>query len=155
MVSTVDEYKKRLNKKFKTLLGTYGISRENELGMLRSYGVDSSSKLDCDELLHIIKRLEMAHNSEYKDLDLLRKRVIAVIGAFLRATHREESISLIKGIACRAASDRNGDVTYDDFNKIPRSRLSAIYGFFVRYNKSFGNCRMVTAEEIGELAMLN
>jgi hypothetical protein len=53
-------------------------------------------------------------------LDKARKRVIAVIGAWLRSRGMTEGIARIKGIACRAAK-------VDDFNKIPLNKLRALY----------------------------
>lgn len=56
--------------------------------------------------------------------DLWRKRVMAAIGGWLTNMKTEHSATLIKSIACRAAG-------VDDFNKIPLSKLRAVYYEFV------------------------
>ena len=65
--------------------------------------------------------------------DRVAKRVIAAICTFLDKSGyvfkgRDSKIAYAKGVACRAAS-------CSDFNKIPLSRMSAIYGEYCRKNK--------------------
>ena len=58
-------------------------------------------------------------------MDALRKRLIAVIGKYLKACGKSEiNISYIKATACRAAGIR-------EFNRIPRERLRSLYGAFM------------------------
>ena len=56
-------------------------------------------------------------------MDKLRKRVMASIGSYLKATGRESNAAVIKGIACRATG-------HADFNKIPRERLRNLVAAF-------------------------
>ena len=52
-----------------------------------------------------------------------RKRVMAAIGGYLKATGKESNATVIKGIACRATG-------HTDFNKIPRERLRNLVAAF-------------------------
>ena len=69
------------------------------------YGKNSSRELSWAELSEICTNLEKLQSGKQgSELDKARKRVIAVIGAYLRQTGQKESIDIIKGIACRATS---------------------------------------------------
>ena len=58
-------------------------------------------------------------------MDALRKRLIAVVGKYLKACGKSDvTISYIKATACRAAGIR-------EFNRIPRERLRSLYGAFM------------------------
>ncbi len=59
------------------------------------------------------------------DKDIWRKRVIASIFGFMKKMDKPTDIDKVKGIATRAAGDK-----YDDFNKIPKGRLQALYNYF-------------------------
>ncbi len=56
-------------------------------------------------------------------LDKPRKRLIACIGGYLKASGSECNINIIKATACRAAGVR-------DFNDIPADRLNSLYNAF-------------------------
>ena len=67
-----------------------------------------------------VKDNETSAKESAAQLDKARKRVIAAIGAWLRSRNMTENITIIKGIACRAAKVK-------DFNAIPLNKLRALY----------------------------
>jgi hypothetical protein len=73
------------------------------------------------------------------DGDRWRKRVMAAIGAWLRAAAAEETPAKIKAIACRAAQCK-------DFNAIPISKLRGIYSEFTKQKKAAERGRAIVAE---------
>ena len=101
----MDEIHRGILKKFHTLCGVLGLTD--------------------DDLINVCAKLSEQANRKagHGEIDKLRKRVMASIGAYLRATGRESNATVIKGIACRASG-------YDDFNKIPKERLRNLYYAF-------------------------
>ena len=131
--------KKQLIKKFHVLLRQHGVDNETKAVILAGYGIESSVELSVPELIDLCNTIEKEFNKQLKELDQLRKRVIAAIGGYLRALHRDENIQIIKAIACRATE-------YDNFNKIPTSKLRAIYGEFTRQTKAIKGVKEATSE---------
>ena len=131
--------KKQLIKKFHVLLRQYGIGNETKAVILAGYGVESSAELSVLELVNLCSRIKEGFDKQFSELDQLRKRVIAAIGGYLRALHRDENIQIIKTIACRATK-------YEKFNDIPVSNLRAIYGEFTRQTKAIKGAKEVTSE---------
>ena len=86
--------------------------------------MESSRDIDTHALIDICAKLSAQVNDKNGvDIDKLRKRCMAAIGAWLRATGKYQNADIIKGIACRATG-------HDDFNKIPRERLRNIIATF-------------------------
>lgn len=112
-------------RRWHTLCKLAGLKEEDKEALLSSYGVESSKDLDTHDLLDLcgyVSKLVDNNVSRQQD-DKLRKQAIAAIARWLRATNQEESLSLIKGIACRIAG-------YNQFNQIPRERLrNIVYTF--------------------------
>jgi hypothetical protein len=95
-----------------------------------------------------LKSAIAAKGKKSEDTNVWRKRVIAVIGQYLRNLHKQESIYEIKAIACRAAQ-------YDEFNLIPVQRLQNIYYAFLNKNKDFARVGEVVYEDIEVIVTLN
>ena len=93
----------------------------------------------------VVKNAKKMQKQSQKDI--WRKRVIAVIGKYLSSMHDErycssgasERIERAKAVASHAA----GNV---EFNKIPRTKLIAIYNQFLVINKTM-NRTITTAYE--------
>ncbi len=132
---TMDQIHRGLLKKFHTLCGVLHMTEDQKKDLLSSWGVESSRDLDQHQLIDICAKLsEMVNKKQGRaTLDQLRKRVIAAIGGWLRATCQSQNISKIKGIACRATG-------YDDFNKIPRERL---YNLIATFNNKVKDSQSV------------
>ena len=77
------------------------------------------------------------------ELDNLRKRVMASIGAYLREMGYQEGFEVIKKIACRASQCEN-------FNDIPAEKLRALYNAFNHYKKA-----MIKVREITEVLLIS
>jgi hypothetical protein len=125
MQTLLEKQKTGLIKRFHTLLGKAGMDNEQKLAILAQYGVESSKDLSAYELLELCNKLDKMSNPQLLELDLWRKRLIAAIGAYLRATDVVvgNEITLIKKIACIAAKKT-------EFNQIPLDRLKGLYNAF-------------------------
>lgn len=117
---TMDDLHRKVLRKFHTLCSVAGMTAEEKLALVGSYGVESSADIDTHELIDICYSLDRQING---DIDRLRKRVMAAIGGWLRMTGREGNAELIKGIACNATG-------YGSFNRIPKERLCNLYNAF-------------------------
>lgn len=122
----MDKIHKDLVKKYHTLVGQLGMTDEEKRALLAQYKVESSVDLSQHELVDVCACLsrEIERRDGHQSMDALRKRLIAVIGKYLKACGKNEiNISYIKATACRAAGIR-------EFNRIPRERLRSLYGAF-------------------------
>lgn len=136
---TMDEIHRNILRKYHTLCGVLGLTDDEKHAIISSYGVESSRDMDTHDLINICAKLSEQANrkSGHGETDKLRKRVMASIGAYLRATGRKGNATVIKGIACRASG-------YDDFNKIPKERLRNLYYAFNNKVKDTRNVESIT-----------
>lgn len=131
----------KLLRQYHAMCRVLGIGPDERKAIQESYGVKSSAELTDSQLLDLIARIE-------GDADRWRKRVMAVIGAYLRRINYPESAATIKAVACRAAG-------YDNINQIPVSRLREIYYEFLRRNRTAESVRYLVSEIEFELTKLN
>ena len=120
-MNAMDDIHRKVLKKFHTLCGVCGMTRDEKMALVSSYGVESSADIDTHDLIDICAKLQ--DQAGQPDMDRLRKRTIAAIGGYLRLTGRSENLQLIQGIACRATG-------YEKFNQIPAERLRNLYSCF-------------------------
>lgn len=122
---TMDKIHRDILKKFHTLCGVLGLTETEKRAIVESYGVESSRDMDTHDLINVCGKLAEQANEKAGagEMDKLRKRVMAAIGGYLKATGKESNASMIKGIACRATGHK-------DFNKIPRERLRNLVAAF-------------------------
>ncbi|MEI7487949.1 MAG: hypothetical protein WCJ72_11170 [Chryseobacterium sp.] len=73
-----------------------------------------------------------------KEMDALRKRVIASLFEYCKLTNRPQTIDYVKAMACQFSSN-------NDFNKISETKLRACYNFFLEQNKRFKRGLRMTA----------
>ncbi len=114
-----------VQKKYHTLCRALGLSADEKAAIVSSYGVSSSSDMDTHDLVNVCAALSKRIDEQKGagEMDTLRKRAMAAIGAYLRAVNKPSSAEIIKGIACRATG-------YESFNKIPKERLRNVYSTF-------------------------
>ena len=142
---TMDEIHRGLLKKFHTLCGVLGLTEQEKQAVIASYGVESSRDIDTHALVDICAKLSQQVNDRNgNDIDKLRKRCMAAIGSWLRATGKYQSASVIKGIACRATQ-------HDDFNKIPRERLRNLIATFNNKVKDAEAVEAVLSQPVGNV----
>lgn len=118
----MDKIHKDLLKKYHTLAGLLGMTDEDKRALLYQYNVESSVDLSQHQLIDVCACLarELDKRDGRDSMDALRKRLIAVIGKFLKLGGKGDvTISYIKGVACRACGIR-------EFNRIPRERLRSL-----------------------------
>lgn len=122
----MDKIHKDLLKKYHTLAGQLGMTDEDKRAFLSQFGVESSVELSQHQLVDACACLsrEIERRNGHQSMDALRKRLIAVVGKYLKACGKSDvTISYIKATACRAAEIK-------EFNRIPRERLRSLYGAF-------------------------
>ena len=137
-----------LIKKFHTLLGRTGGGQEAKEAILHGFGVASSRDLSAEELIKACNALEALINPKLAELDRHRKRLMASIGAWLRAMSILSSSTKIKAIACRASGR-------DSFNDIPLEQLRSLYAAFNKKQKDLRNVELLTTEYIDFLSINN
>lgn len=120
----MDKIHKGVLRKFHTLCSLLGLTEAEKRAIVESFGVESSADIDTHDLIDVCASLSrQLEGGRGDELDKLRKRAMAAIGGYLKATGRESNATVIKGIACRATGHR-------DFNRIPRERLRNLVGLF-------------------------
>jgi len=137
-----------LVKRYHTLAGKLGLTKEDKAAIMESYGVESSLDLSVKELNELCIALEKDNTPKAPALDKLRKQVMASIGGWLRTVHQTSDADRIKAIACKATGHRR-------FNDIPAERLRNIYHTFLNKQKDFRSVNQITSEELEILSYLN
>ena len=137
-----------LIKKFHVLLGKTGAGSEGKEAILPSYGVGSSRDLNAAQLIEACNALDKILNPRLAELDQHRKRLMASIGAWLRAMSVPSNGTKIKAIACRASQR-------DNFNDIPLEQLRSLYAAFNKKQKDLAMVEALTIESIDYLSTLN
>lgn len=145
----MDDIHKKVLKKFHTLCSVCGMTKDEKMALVSSYGVDSSADIDTHDLIDLCAKLQ--EQAGQPDMNRLRKRAMAAIGGYLRLTGQHESSAMIQGIACRATG-------YDRFNKIPAERLRNLYSCFSNKQKDIKAVEGLTTEMLqaalqGKVAM--
>ena len=138
----MEKEKKRLVKRFHTLLGKAGIDDDGKRDILSAYGVKSSLDLDCRGLMEVCDRLTPLTTPGLAEADRWRKRVMAAIFSYCREMKREVTVNEVKAIACRAAGTKS-------FNRIPVDRLRSLYNAFKQRTKDLQTVDRMTVAELG------
>ena len=138
----MEKEKKRLVKRFHTLLGKAGIDDDGKRDILSAYGVKSSLDLDCRGLMEVCDRLTTLTTPGLAEADRWRKRVMAAIFSYCREMKREVTVDEVKAIACRAAGTKS-------FNRIPVDRLRSLYNAFKQRTKDLQTVDRMTVAELG------
>lgn len=111
-----------------------GLSEDDRRAMLyANFGTDSMKNMKYYQLSLLCEQLQQRLSERTTDqdrksnaaLDKARKKLIASIGGYLRATGQEENMELIKGVACRAAMVQH-------FNKIDIAELKRLSVIFMK-----------------------
>lgn len=132
MQTTLETTKKKLLKRFHTVLHVAGIDGDGKAVILAQYGVQSSTELSVYDLMEIVNNIETRTNVNYQMQNKWRKRVLAVISNWLKigGNNRARDIDYVKSIATRAARA-------EEFNKIPTDRLKSLYNAFRQRIKDY------------------
>lgn len=139
--------KKQLIKRFHALLGANGMNETAKTAILGSYGAGSTKELTEGQLAEICETLDRMRPAN-REAERLRKRLIAAIGAYLKAAGRDSDIATIKAVACRAAN-------CDRFNAIPADRLRSLYGAFVNRRRDLNMVPVYADAKNGDVTLLN
>lgn len=120
------------------LRGAAGMTKGEYEALLDSCGVESSKELDEWQLERLCEFLAEGLCEEQRELDVLRKRLLAAVCAFCEDTvsgweamDRAARMKYAKGAACRAAGRESKDeMGRDSFNRLSRERLRSLtYAF--------------------------
>ncbi len=138
--------RRKLLAKYHIICQQMGMTEDDRRAQLEGcYGVSSSRELTDSQLADAIDTLLRVQQA---DANIWRRRVMAAIGAYLRRLNLTENAEIIKGIACRAAGT-------NDFNKIPLSKLRALYNEFSKQNRTGEECKNIQGLIENKLAILN
>jgi len=137
-------------KRFHTLCSRLGMGTEDKRAIIDSFGYDSSSDMQTNELLQINADLQKLVNPKRDKFDTWRKRVMASIGGWLQTIGKQGDEKYIKAIALRATGNQ-----YESFNKIPMNRLVSLYNNFLRKQQDFKTVGDLAADEIELLKSMN
>jgi hypothetical protein len=148
MRATIDKQQSWLLKRFHTLCTKLAIKPYEKEAIVSTYGCISSKDLTVKQLAMACDSLDKRLNPEIVEVDRWRKRVMGVIGGWLRIMSVEQTAEKIKGIACRATNAAN-------FNAIPKERLINIYYAFLKKQKDFKAVDGIAKEELEILTYLN
>lgn len=107
--------------------------------------------LTVAEAAEMIGKLKANQSGTDTTADVWRKRLMAAVGAYLRAFNYTESPAAIKAIACRAAGMPNADC----FNQIPLDRLRGLYNAFRNAARDRHSVDNVTEELAAAAALAN
>lgn len=158
MRTTTETTKKKLVKKFHTLLSKYSIGNDGKMAMLWAYSATSSLDLTIDQLATLCDTIEKGNAVKDKaqaQLDTQRKRLIASIFAWRASLGAPADMNLVKAIACRAAEVPEGYSLANRFNSISADKLRSLYNAFSHMAKDMGKVRNLTQEMIDKLTTLN
>lgn len=129
MNTFMDTQKNALLRKYHALLRKAGVSNDEKMVLLASYGVESGKDMSVYELVELCHKLDMRTNKSAEEANKWRKRVMGAIGGYLRAMGKEGNSREIIAIACRASR-------YDNFNAIPVDQLRSVYNAFKNRTKA-------------------
>lgn len=137
---------KQLIKKFHVLLGQQGLGGDVKEGILAGYGVEHTNELTLQQLQQVCGSLEGNRrdvNTDDKRVDMDRWRKRALAAAFGLASELGYAITMdgAKAMILRATGNE-----YASFNKIPQTRLQAIYYGFRRNVKDMNSTVEVALE---------
>jgi hypothetical protein len=141
MKTTLNTKKEALIKQYHTVCSICGLKSTDKEAILLSYSVGSSKHLTETQLMEIIAHLQ-------KEPDAWRKRVMAAIAAWMQRLSIEGDAGYIKAVACRASG-------YEEFNKIPVSRLTDVYYSFVRKAKAAATSAEIQKDIVDNLTIRN
>jgi hypothetical protein len=146
---TVQQTKSKLVKRFHTLLGKAGINDDGKKAILASCGVSSTLDLSENVLIEICEKLDKSQDASFKEMDKIRKQLMAAIYAYLKAFGTPTVNSeYVKAIACQAGG-------FDDFNFIPKDRLRSLIHSFNNQTKDLLNVAKMTVDRVDYLTLLN
>ena len=129
MNTFMDTQKNALLRKYHCLLRKAGVSNDEKMVLLASYGVESSKDLSVYELTELCHKLDMQTNRSAEEANKWRRRVMGAIGGYLRAMGQNSNANVITAIACRASR-------YNKFNDIPLDQLRSLYNAFKKRTKT-------------------
>lgn len=141
--------KGQLIRRLHTLRGAAGMTQDEYETLLGSYGVESSKELEEWQLVKLCEFLGKQTNSERRDADVQRKRLLAAVCAFCEETvggwerwEHQRRLEYAKAAACRAA-----EVRY--FNKIGLDRLRGLTYAFQKRKRDLDGVMRETYKAMG------
>ena len=138
MATLMETEKNRLIRKFHTLLAKGGISNEEKQAMLASYGVTSSREMNTYELLELCDRLSRSLSPREQSRDKWLRRLMAIVGVYLKETDHQPTAEMIGAVIRRAAKA-------ESLRTIPEDRLRSLYNAFNHRVKDLQRVDEITA----------
>lgn len=128
-----------LTRRYHALCRQLGMTAEERLSLLSSYGVQTSLDLSLSDLQQLVSQLQdMRPTAAYdSQVSVMRRRLYAAIGQYLAAQGKESTPELIRAIACRAAGGKQ------HFSDIPLGWLRDLVYAFNRKTKAITNVQAI------------
>lgn len=140
---------------FYALLHKMGISAEDRRYFLADYTEGRFTSLSemhskaPNYYYQMLRDMQASISNQKQSVaDKWRKRVLAAIGGYHSKIGRDSGFAYSKATACRATG-------YDDFNKIPVSRLQNIYSMYCNKQEDFKRMSKNMLQELAESTQLN
>ena len=97
---TMDKIHRDILKKFHTLCSVLGLTDAEKRAIVESCGVESSRDMDTHDLINVCGKLSAQVNEKTGagEMDKLRKRVMAAIGGYLKATGKESNATVLPAV---------------------------------------------------------
>lgn len=132
--------RQQLTRRYHALCRQLGMTADERLSLLSSYGVQTSLDLSVSDLQQLVSQLQdMRPTAAYDhEVTVMRRRLYAAIGQYLAAQGKESSPELIRAIACRAAGGM------EHFSDIPLGWLRNLVFAFNRKTKAIANVETLT-----------
>lgn len=140
---------------FYALLHKMGLSADDRRDFLADYTnglYDSLSELHNNApnfYYQMLRDMQNNINAQKQSVsDVWRKRVMASIGGYYKQIGKQCNSEYIKATACKATG-------YNNFNKIPVSRLQNIYNTYLNKQDDFKRMNKNMQKELAETVFLN
>lgn len=143
----MDDLHKQVLKKFHTLCGLNGLTSDDKLAIVASYGVESSADMQTHDLIDVCgalqKQLDQRTGAADKadTIDKLRKRCLKALCAYIDAKGitADSRIEYAKQMACRSAKK-------DNFNRLTAAELRAVIGYFNKERETLESAEKVAIQ---------
>lgn len=147
-MATTKTTQNKLLAKFHILLSKCPDPATAKEEILTSYNCNSSRYLSEAQLAEACNALELSLDPQLAELNRSRKRLMASIGAWLKAMNKHSNADIIIGIACRASGKSR-------FNNIPLDQLRSLYYAFRKKTQDLKNVEDLTTVELDYLKISN
>lgn len=141
----MDDLHRKVVKKWHTLARLCGMTQDEKMAVLQSYGVESSSDMQTHDLIDVCASLQKriddrtGASTKTSEMDKLRKRCLRCLCDYIKIKKIKTAdiIKYAKQIACRAAKK-------EEFNRLTAAELRGIIGYFNKERNTYESTETIT-----------